>query len=177
MPALHCDPSFFSGVRPAYDPTSKAAEQVMVSRAKAYAAGCERRFGWLLPHMTTADNARDMDAIRAALGAPKMSYFAYSYGTYLGQVYATLFPGHVRRMVLDSTVGPGGVWYQDNINQDYAFQGRANAFFAWVAQHNDALRARQHAGAGRRPVPGGAAGRWPRTRSTARTGRWSGRTS
>ncbi|HXJ27272.1 MAG TPA: alpha/beta hydrolase [Streptosporangiaceae bacterium] len=138
VPALHCDPSFFSGVRPAYDPASKAAEQVLVSRAKAYAAGCERRFGWLLPHMTTADNARDMDAIRAALGAPKMSYFAYSYGTYLGQVYATLFPGHVRRMVLDSTVGPGGVWYQDNINQDYAFQGRANAFFAWVAQHDDA---------------------------------------
>jgi hypothetical protein len=40
-------------------------------------------------------------------------------------------------MVLDSTVGPGGVWYQDNIDQDYAFQGRANAFFAWVAQHHD----------------------------------------
>ena len=137
VPALHCDPSFFSGVRPAYEPASKAAEQVMVSRAKAYAAGCEKRFGWLLPHMTTADSAKDMDAIRAALGAPKMSYFAYSYGTYLGQVYATLFPSHVRRMVLDSTVGPGGVWYQDNINQDYAFQGRANAFFAWVAQHHD----------------------------------------
>jgi pimeloyl-ACP methyl ester carboxylesterase len=137
VPALHCDPSFFTGVRPPYEPANKAAEQVLVNRAKAYAAGCQSRFGWLLPHMTTADSAKDMDAIRSALGAPKMSYFAYSYGTYLGQVYATLFPGHVRRMVLDSTVGPGGVWYQDNINQDYAFQGRASAFFAWVAQHHD----------------------------------------
>ncbi len=136
VPALHCDPSFFSGVRPTYVPASKAAEQVMVNRAKAYAAACERRFGWLLPHMTTADSARDMDAIRVALGVPKISYFAYSYGTYLGQVYATLFPGHVRRMVLDSTVGPGGIWYQDNLNQDFAFQGRATAFFTWVAQHN-----------------------------------------
>ena len=177
VPALHCDPSFFSGVRPPYQPASKAAEQAMVSRAKAYAAGCERRFGWLLPHMTTADNARDMDAIRAALGAPKMSYFAYSYGTYLGQVYATLFPGHVRRMVLDSTVGPGGVWYQDNINQDYAFQGRANAFFAWVAQHHDIYQLGSTQAAGRRPVPARRCGSWPRTRSTARTGRSSGRTS
>jgi pimeloyl-ACP methyl ester carboxylesterase len=90
--------------------------------------------------MSTADSARDMDAIRAAMGAPEISYLGYSYGTYLGQVYATMFPGHVRRMVLDSTVGPGGVWYQDNLNQDIAFQGRASAFFAWVAQHDDVYR-------------------------------------
>ena len=34
-------------------PASAAAEQVLINRAKAYAAGCERRFGWLLPYMTT----------------------------------------------------------------------------------------------------------------------------
>ncbi len=64
----------------------------------------------------------------------KITYYAFSYGTYLGQVYATLFPGRVRRMVLDSTVDPTGVWYADNIAQDYAFQGRINAFFAWTAK-------------------------------------------
>ena len=137
VPALHCDPSFFAGVRPNYIPANHSAEQVLINRAKMYAADCEHRFGWLLPYMTTADAAKDMDSIRAALGQSKISYFAYSYGTYLGQVYATLFPQRVRRMVLDSTVNPAGAWYNDNISQDYAFQGRQEAFFSWVASHND----------------------------------------
>jgi len=136
VPALSCDPNFFTGARPDYDPTSAAEEAQNISRAKAYAAGCERRYGWLLPDMTTADSARDMDSIRAAFGVSKITYYAFSYGTYLGQVYATLFPGRVRRMVLDSTVDPTGVWYQDNIGQDYAFQGRMDAFFAWMAQND-----------------------------------------
>jgi pimeloyl-ACP methyl ester carboxylesterase len=136
VPALHCDPSFFSGVRPDYVPANAAAEQVLVNRAKAYAAGCEKRFGWLLPHMTTMDMARDIDSIRAALHQQKISYYAFSYGTYMGEMYGTLFPNRVRRMVLDSTVDPAGVWYSDNISQDYAFQGRMQAFFAWLARDN-----------------------------------------
>ena len=136
VPALHCEPDFFAGVRPDYIPASQAAEQALINRAKAYAAGCEQRFGWLLPYMTTVNVARDLDSIRVALGQQKISYYAFSYGTYLGQVYATLFPDRVRRMVLDSTVDPRGVWYQDNIDQDYAFEGRMQAFFAWVATYD-----------------------------------------
>ena len=86
--------------------------------------------------MTTEDVARDMDSIRAAFSVSKINYYAFSYGTYIGQVYATLFPERVRRMVLDSTVDPTGVWYVDNVEQDYAFQGRMDAFFAWVAKYD-----------------------------------------
>jgi len=136
VPALTCEPSFFSGVRPDYIPASSAAEQTLINRAKTYAADCQKRYGWLLPYMTSQDVARDMNSIRAALGVPTISYFGYSYGTYLGQVYATLFPHRLRRMVLDSTVDPAGAWYADNIAQDYAFEGRMEAFFAWVAAHN-----------------------------------------
>ena len=136
VPALSCDPGFFSGVRPNYIPANAAAEQVLINRAKTYATDCEQRFGWLLPYMTTEDTARDMDSIRAAFGVSKINYYAFSYGTYIGQVYATLFPGHLRRMVLDSTVDPTGVWYADNVAQDYAFQGRIEAFFAWVAKYD-----------------------------------------
>ncbi|HEX4090162.1 MAG TPA: alpha/beta hydrolase [Trebonia sp.] len=136
VPALSCDPSFFDEVRPNYIPASAAAEQVLIGRAKAYAAGCEQRFGWLLPYMTTVSMARDMDQIRQAFGVQKINYYAFSYGTYLGQVYGTLFPDRVRRMVLDSTVNPTGAWYQDNIDQDYAFQGRLDAFFAWTARYD-----------------------------------------
>ena len=138
VPALSCDPSFFDEVRPDYIPSSAAVEQVLIGRAKDYAAGCERRFGWLLPYMTTVNMARDMDQIRQAFGVSKINYYAFSYGTYLGQVYGTLFPDRVRRMVLDSTVDPAGAWYTDNIDQDYAFQGRLEAFFAWTAKYDSA---------------------------------------
>jgi len=136
VPALHCEPNFFARERPDYIPANAAAEQVLIGRARAYAAGCTARFGWLLPFMTTANIARDMDQIRSALGQPKLSYLGYSYGTYIGQVYATLFPHRVYRMVLDSTTDPTGAWYADNIAQDYAFQARYEAFFRWVARYD-----------------------------------------
>jgi pimeloyl-ACP methyl ester carboxylesterase len=138
VPRLSCDPSFFSGVRPDYIPSSPtvSAERADISRAKMYAADCEKRFGWLLPYMTTENVARDMNSIREAFGVSKINYYAFSYGTYIGQVYATLFPGRIRRMVLDSTVDPDGVWWQDNLAQDYAFQARQDAFYAWVARYD-----------------------------------------
>ncbi|MGH3152382.1 MAG: alpha/beta hydrolase [Streptosporangiaceae bacterium] len=140
VPALSCEPGFFSGVRANYIPASAAAEQVLINRAKTYAGDCEQKFGWLLPYMTTQDVARDLDSIRAAFGVAKINYFAFSYGTYIGQVYATLFPSRVRRMVLDSTVDPTGAWYTDNVEQDYAFQGRINAFYAWTATYDSAYQ-------------------------------------
>jgi pimeloyl-ACP methyl ester carboxylesterase len=138
VPALSCDPSFYSGDLPNYIPANAAAEQVLINRAKTYATDCEQRFGWLLPYMTSENMARDMDQIRQAFGVQKINYYGFSWGTYLGQVYGTLFPGHVRRMVLDSTVDPTGAWYADNISQDYAFQARLNAFYAWTAKYDSA---------------------------------------
>ncbi len=136
VPSLHCDPAFFASERPPYVPANAAAERVLQSRAKTYAADCQKKYGWLLPYMTTQNIARDMDQIRAATGQQKLNYLGYSYGTYIGQVYATLFPRRVGRMVLDSIVDPTGVWWGDNIAQDYAFQGRINAFYAWAARYN-----------------------------------------
>jgi pimeloyl-ACP methyl ester carboxylesterase len=136
VPAVSCNPGFFAGVRPDYIPANAAEEQVLIARAKAYAADCEQRFGWLLPYLTTVNAARDLDMIRQAFGVQKINYLAYSYGTYLGQVYGTLFPDRLRRMVLDSIVDPTGVWYADNISQDYAFQQRLNAFYAWTAKYD-----------------------------------------
>ncbi|MEU6120835.1 alpha/beta hydrolase [Streptomyces sp. NPDC047123] len=62
----------------------------------------------VLPHIGTADTARDMDRLRAALGERRMSFLGASYGTHLGAVYASLFPGRGDRIVLDSSLGPGG---------------------------------------------------------------------
>ena len=43
-------------------------------------------------HVSTRDAARDMDVLRAALGEQKLTYLGKSYGTYLGAIYADLFP-------------------------------------------------------------------------------------
>jgi len=77
---------------------------------KNVADHCNQTSGDLLPYITTANTARDMDKIRQALGEQRISYFAYSYGTYLGSVYRSLFPANVDRFVLDSTVDPQWVW-------------------------------------------------------------------
>ncbi|MBO3746676.1 alpha/beta fold hydrolase [Streptosporangiaceae bacterium NEAU-GS5] len=119
-------------------PRSPADETALLARAQQYAQACGDHWGWFLPYLTTENAVRDMDAIRQALGEDKISYLGYSYGTYLGSVYATMFPAHVRRLVLDSVVDPGDVWYDANINQDYAFDRRHRDFLAWVAK-NDAI--------------------------------------
>ncbi|MEV7555746.1 alpha/beta hydrolase [Amycolatopsis sp. NPDC089917] len=62
----------------------------------------------LLPYMTTANTARDMDRVREALGERKVNYFGISYGTYLGSVYTSLFPERSDRFLIDSATGPGG---------------------------------------------------------------------
>jgi pimeloyl-ACP methyl ester carboxylesterase len=75
------------------------------------AGGCEKHIGAdTMPFATTAHTARDMDLIRQRLGEDKLNYFAWSYGTYLGAVYATLFPDRTDRVILDSAVGPDWVW-------------------------------------------------------------------
>jgi pimeloyl-ACP methyl ester carboxylesterase len=135
-PALSCIPSYFKGNRPSYVPVTDALLTTWKSRAASYAKACGRNAATLLPHLKTVDSARDMDAIRAALGAPKLSFYGFSYGTYLGQVYATLYPSRVRRMVLDSNVDPRGVWYQDNLDQDPAFELVMGAWFSWLAKYN-----------------------------------------
>jgi len=67
---------------------------------------CVENTGDLLGNLDAASVARDMDVIRAVLGDEKMTYLGYSYGTYLGAVYAELFPEKVGRMVLDGAVDP-----------------------------------------------------------------------
>jgi pimeloyl-ACP methyl ester carboxylesterase len=78
-----------------------------------------------------------MDSIRKALGAEQINYYGFSYGTYLAQVYSTMFPKRVRRMVLDSNVDPRKVWYQANLDQDVAFDKVINIWFGWIARHDD----------------------------------------
>jgi pimeloyl-ACP methyl ester carboxylesterase len=104
--------------------------------AKAFIEACKKNTGPLLAHIDTTSVARDLDLERAALGESKITYLGYSYGTYLGTIYAGLFPHRVGRMVLDGAEDP---WLDNNpadtahridTSQEVAFESELRAYLA-----------------------------------------------
>lgn len=84
-----------------------AAEQAALERdAARISAQCGRRNPGLAANVGTDDVARDLDALRVALGEERLSYIGFSYGTLLGLRYLDLFGDRVRAMVLDGVVDP-----------------------------------------------------------------------
>jgi pimeloyl-ACP methyl ester carboxylesterase len=78
-----------------------------VRRADQYLVGaCAARGGAILDHMSTADAARDMDRLRAAVGDDQLTYVGVSYGSFLGVTYANLFPDRVRAVIVDGVLDP-----------------------------------------------------------------------
>jgi pimeloyl-ACP methyl ester carboxylesterase len=57
-------------------------------------------------HMSTADVARDLDLLRQAVGDDRITYLGFSYGSYLGNTYANMFPDKVRALVIDGVLNP-----------------------------------------------------------------------
>jgi pimeloyl-ACP methyl ester carboxylesterase len=137
IPALSCDAAFFAaGARPPYRPTTDKIMNDWVTLSKQYAQDCTHADGAaLFNHVTTLDSIKDMESIRIALGKPKISFYGFSYGTYLGSVYMTLHPNRIGRFVLDSTVDPRDVWFQSNRQQDIAFQKTFDVYFSWLATY------------------------------------------
>jgi pimeloyl-ACP methyl ester carboxylesterase len=135
-PSLSCDSDYTGYRRPAYVPTTTELEKSWLERAEAYAQACAKSGGALLDHLKSLDTVNDMERIRLALGARQINFYGYSYGTYLGQVYATRYPDRVRRMVLDGVVNPSRVWYDSNLDQDLAFDRNIKVYFGWVAQYD-----------------------------------------
>lgn len=108
------------------------------AKARAVAKQCgEASTKDLLPHMTTANTARDLDRIREALGENKISYYGVSYGSYLGAAYASMFPDRGDRIVLDSVLGPAGLDVRANQRFAEGFDDRFPDFAAWAAARDD----------------------------------------
>ncbi|SDT71933.1 alpha/beta hydrolase [Actinoplanes derwentensis] len=135
-PKLTCDSTYTGYQRPPYVPDSAEIEKQWHARTTGYAAACAKAGGALLDHMRTEDTVRDIDSIRQALAEEKISFYGFSYGTYLAQAYATRNPERVHRMVLDGVVNPGRVWYRANLDQDVAFEKAIKVYFKWVAKYD-----------------------------------------
>ncbi|MFF1816885.1 alpha/beta hydrolase [Kribbella sp. NPDC058245] len=123
-----------------YRPATARQEQARVQQAKEAAEQCGRKAKDLLPYITTENAARDLDRIRIALGRDKIDYLGYSYGTKLGATYATMFPQHTGRMILNSVVDPLTSTYRQTFAQNAGFQARADAMFQWIAARDKTYR-------------------------------------
>ena len=112
------------------NPASQAQLSTVIAESRFFAQACEREAGPLLPYVGTAEAARDMDILRAALGDRKLTYLGKSYGTYLGTYYAQLFPHNVRALVLDGALDPAETAINQNIVQAEGFQVAFRSFAA-----------------------------------------------
>jgi pimeloyl-ACP methyl ester carboxylesterase len=85
------------------DPREK---QIFINAAMATAQVCQETSAKLLPFVDSVSAARDLDAIRAAVGDSRLTYIGFGYWTLLGETYAHLFPTRVRALVLDGVLDP-----------------------------------------------------------------------
>jgi pimeloyl-ACP methyl ester carboxylesterase len=112
-------------------------DDASVAQAEAFADGCAERSGDLLPFVSTADTARDLDLLRGVLGDELLHYLGYSWGTALGATYAGLFPERVGRMVLDGAMDPSLPGSAVGAEQAIGFERSLNEFLADCAQWDD----------------------------------------
>jgi pimeloyl-ACP methyl ester carboxylesterase len=87
-------------------PTTSAQSSNYMRKAEGFARRCASRSGELLAHVSTADTVRDLDYLRQLAGDARLNYRGLSYGTFVGQTYAGMFPRRVRAMVLDGVLDP-----------------------------------------------------------------------
>ena len=90
-----------------------------------------------ITHFSTAETARDMDILRAALGDKKLNYLGKSYGTYLGTLYAQFFPKKVGRMVLDGAIDPNVTVMDQNLIQAVGFERSLATFIDDCLKQSD----------------------------------------
>ncbi|WP_313540948.1 alpha/beta hydrolase [Leifsonia aquatica] len=93
-----------------------------------FGAACSKNTGSLLDEVDTVSAARDLDLLRAVLGDTKLNYLGYSYGTYLGAIYADLYPGKTGRLVLDGALDPAASNFDVTKVQAQGFESALRAY-------------------------------------------------
>ena len=117
-------------------PMTADEEALVAAGDQLLADRCEQRGSKLAEHMSTANVARDLDLLRAAVGDGQLSYLGLSYGSYLGTTYANLFPSRVRALVVDGVLDPlawanveGAVPFSTRLRSDDGARATLEKFF------------------------------------------------
>ncbi|AQZ68843.1 hypothetical protein BKM31_51800 [[Actinomadura] parvosata subsp. kistnae] len=125
---------------------------------RGYAEACRLKDRELFANMSSADHARDMEAIRKALGDDQLNYYGASYAGFYGQAYARLFPSRVRTMVLDGTWNHSAADWQRELEAMAATNEQSmRRFFTWCTRNDcadvPALWRKLIARAASKPIP------------------------
>lgn len=118
-------------------PDTERERDKLLSDADAITARCAAKGGERARHMSTTEVARDMDVMRALAGDQRLNYFGVSYGTFLGAMYADLFPKKVGRFVLDSAMSPNQTDLQEMDYDIQGFESSIDAFVDWCVARSD----------------------------------------
>jgi pimeloyl-ACP methyl ester carboxylesterase len=93
-------------------PMTAEEETLFAAGDRLLAEQCAQRGSKVRDHMSTANVARDLDRLRAAVGDAQLNFVGLSYGTFLGNTYANMFPERVRALVIDGVLDPVA-WVND----------------------------------------------------------------
>ena len=110
-------------------PDDEAEFALFISDARDYFAKCAENTKYLTEY-STLNSARDLEILRSVIGDQKLNFLGKSYGTYLGTLYAGLFPENVGRFVLDGAVDPNARNREAMLGQATGFESALNAFIS-----------------------------------------------
>jgi pimeloyl-ACP methyl ester carboxylesterase len=129
------DQNLYGTFDSAYD-TQGWIDELVVEEQK-FADACAANTGDLLGHVDSLSNVKDMDLLRALVGDEKLNYLGYSYGTFLGALYAETFPDKVGRMVLDGAIDPLLSDFESLKVQMAGFDSAFRAYMAFCLDSED----------------------------------------
>jgi pimeloyl-ACP methyl ester carboxylesterase len=87
-------------------PYRRDQERPFFDQMRSLSGVCLGRDQPITSHMSTADVVRDLDLLRQAVGDERLTFLGFSYGSYIGNTYANMFPGKVRALVIDGVLDP-----------------------------------------------------------------------
>jgi pimeloyl-ACP methyl ester carboxylesterase len=116
-----------------YSPDTDAEKTLLIAGAREFAAQCRAGSGRLLDHISTIEAIYDFDMVRRLLGDEKFNFHGVSYGTYIGSVYAELFPENTGRMILDAAVN---ITDKEGVSQSDGFELALHKWAQWCAAQN-----------------------------------------
>jgi pimeloyl-ACP methyl ester carboxylesterase len=126
---IRCDPAAWNQV--SLFPRNRAEFQRLANHVRAFGATCLRLTGPLLGHVDTLSVARDLEALRRALGEGKLNFLGLSYGAEIGTLYAERYPKRIRAMALDAILDHSVSTERVFAEAAAAYEDTFNRFAAW----------------------------------------------
>ena len=96
----------------------------------AFGEACLAGTGDLLGHVDTRSTVRDLDLLRELAGEATLSYLGYSYGTFIGTMYADMFPERSGKLVLDGAIAPDVTMHEVVLMQQRGFEQSLRSYLA-----------------------------------------------